>query len=509
MSAHLRLRCGTSFRPVLLRRPYSSKPHLQPQNEDARNILKDIEALELKDPRQLFDDGIFSREYDAESEAIKEEGWSNLPLSPIMDLQAWRRRTKGEKKTGKLHPSQMTEEELKLMKNPYDYSEANALATDVRQDSYYRRSLPKFFLQKLHPFNHPETKEPWILPVGLRSRDVSKVLTGISRYTGSNYNMTEFLKTRRWKKILEGKFVTNAIWRVEMADFILKQLRNRVYEEVVKSQRWIMSANRDGGKWEDMNIGCILVWENGDPEFQAANNNASEVSIAGSGETSSEISSEISEGVMDDVSSLNESLEDTVEQQQENVEQQEEYLEEGLEDRKEEREAVAEEHETGSRPWNLQRGRPASSSEMPSDVKFGAVRTLVKVKGNIVPSYKMHLLFGREKAADLKKELKIEDVVRKNVLLTSTRTMKPQTWLWRLAGYMRQEPFMSLFKEMDTLADNPRAINIDSLGVEGLSIENRTSDTSPSSEGRPSPTLVESNSVNGSLASGIEPSAAN
>ncbi|KAK6537843.1 hypothetical protein TWF694_010745 [Orbilia ellipsospora] len=501
MSTHLRLR--TSFRLILPRRPYSSKPHLEPKSEDAKRILKDIEALELKDPRQLFADEIFSREYDAESEAIKEEAWSDLPLSPIMDLKVWRRRLKGQRKLGKPHPSQMTEEELKLMRNPY----ANALATNVRQDSYYRRTMPSFFLQKLHPFNHPETKEPWILPVGIRSADKSKVLTGVSKYMGLNYNMTEFLKTRRWKKLLDGRFVTNAIWRVEMSDFILKQLRNRVYEEVAKSQRWIMSANKNGGKWEDMNIGCILVWENGDPEFQAANKDSSELSSKGASKVPDTVSNE----VMDDISSLGESLGD-VGEQQEGLGVKQEDLEERLEEQQEDlegqedQEAVVVTKTTGNRPWYFRRGRPAS--EVPSDVRFGVVRILVNIKGNIVPSYNMHLLFGREKAAELKKQLKIEDTVRRNVLLVSTRTMKPQTWLWKLAGYMRQETLTPLFKEMDALSDNPQAIDIKSLDIDGLGIENGNVDKSPARDG-PSPTVVESSSKNGSLASGIEPSAAN
>ncbi|EPS43818.1 hypothetical protein H072_2094 [Dactylellina haptotyla CBS 200.50] len=389
MSIYLRLAAPCRRRPItLVRRVYSSKATLQPKDEDALKIWEDIEALELTDATQLFDQEIFSRDDDDDGEGL------DLPVSPIMDRKAWKRRFKSEKKLPKPHPSEMTADELNLMKNPY----ANALATVVRQESYFRRRLPTAFLQKMHPFVHPETREPWILPTGNKTTDKSLVLTGISKYIGNSHTGVEFLNSKRWKRLLETKFVVSAVWRMDMTEFVLKQLRKRVYEEVAKSQRWIMSANRDGGKWEDLSIGCLLVWENGDPNFAKAAGESSETG-------------------------------DSVEDISENsASDQEPTSEDGKQ-------------------------RPTATRAAGS--QFGAVRTLVEVKGKIIPSYNMHLLLGTEQAAALKKQLKIEPVVRKNVLLISPRTMKPQTWLWKLAGYMREQPGVSLFENVDNPAPGP------------------------------------------------------
>ncbi|RVD87687.1 uncharacterized protein DFL_001904 [Arthrobotrys flagrans] len=397
------------YRPrisILQRRLYGSKTSEQ-VNEDVLKILEDISALELKDPKQIFDDDIISRVEDIDF------GEDGLPVSPIMDGKAWKRRFKQPRKLKKCHPSEMTEEDWKLMKNPY----ANTLISAVRQDGYYRRVFPTFFLQKMHAFVNPETKVPWLLPMGIRSRDETKVVTGISKYVGGNHQHIEFLKSKRWRKLQDTRFVTSAVWRLDMEDFILKQLRNRVYDEVAASQRWIMSANRDGGKWEDMQIGCLLVWENGDPNFQVPVD-----------------SEEASAGEMTPRDKVKPTL----------VE--EEVKEEG--EVKEEEEAVKEEEEREAAGDEVVMHEDIQAKSTAAALEVAASRTLVEVKGKLVPSYKMHLLLGRTRAAELKKQLKIEDAVRKNIILISQRTVKVQMWLWRLSGYARQ-PETSLFEEYD------------------------------------------------------------
>ena len=268
----------------------------------------------------------------------------------------------------------------------------------------------------MHAYVNPETKEPWLLPMGIRSRDDTKVVTGISKYVGGNYQHVEFLKSKRWRKLQDTRFVTSAVWRLDMEDFILKQLRNRVYEEVAASQRWVMSANRDGGKWEDMQIGCLLVWENGDPDFQVSTTTVdSEEPSAG------EVAPQIKP-------------EPTAAEEKAQEEGGEEVAVEG-EKKGTEDEVVVDE--------DIRAKYTAEALEV------AASRTLVEIKGKLVPSYKMHLLLGRTRAAELKKQLKIEDAVRKNIILISPRTVKVQMWLWRLSGYARQ-PETSLFEEYDT-----------------------------------------------------------
>ncbi|KAK6351584.1 hypothetical protein TWF718_004741 [Orbilia javanica] len=397
MSVYLRAIAPSRPRiSILQQRLYSSKTPEQ-ANEDALKILEDISALELKDPKQIFDDDIISQVEDPDfGEGDGEDG---LPVSPIMDGKAWKRRFKQPRKLEKCHPSKMTEEDWKLMKNPY----ANTLITAIRQEGYYRRVFPTFFLQKMHAFVNPETKEPWLLPMGIRSRDETKVVTGISKYVGGNHQHVEFLKSKRWRKLQDTRFVTSAVWRLDMEDFILKQLRSRVYEEVSASLRWIMSANKDGGKWEDMQIGCLLVWENGDPDFQPS-------TVVGSEEAST--------------------------------------LEVGPPD-----EANPEILEGEVKGDEVVMDEDIQAKSTAAAVEAAASRTLVEVKGKLVPCYKMHYLLGRTRAAELKKELKIEDAVRKNIILVSQRTAKVQMWLWRLSGYARQ-PGTSLFGEYDRKSDH-------------------------------------------------------
>ncbi|KAK6520689.1 hypothetical protein TWF506_000938 [Arthrobotrys conoides] len=403
------LRAVAPCRPrilILQRRLYGSKTPEQ-LNEDALKILEDISALELKDPKQIFDDDIISREDDFDFG--ENDGEDGLPVSPIMDGKTWKRRFKQPRKLKKRHPSEMTEEDWKLMKNPY----AKTLITAVRQDGYYRRVFPSFFLQKMHAYVNPETKEPWLLPMGIKSRDKTKVVTGLSKYIAGNYQHVDFLKSKKWRKLQDTRFVTSAVWRLDMEDFILKQLRNRVYEEVAASQRCIMSANRDGGKWEDMQIGCLLVWENGDPDFQVLTTTNSGI---GSEKVAPQAGAEPA----------------AVEEKEEEI-----VSIEG--------EVAVEKTVTKDEVVIDEDIYARSTAEA---LEVATSRSLVEIKGKLVPSYKMHLLLGRTRAAELKKQLKIEDIVRKNIILSNPRSVNVQMWLWKLSGYARQLE-TSLFKEHD------------------------------------------------------------
>ncbi|KAK6355305.1 hypothetical protein TWF696_004415 [Orbilia brochopaga] len=357
-------------------------------------------AVAVADNRPVFAD--LKRVFDGDFD-IEDIDLNDLPLSPIMDEKKWARRFKQDKKQGKLHPSEMSEEELALMRNPY----ANALASTIRLESWYRRSIPSFFLQKLQVRVHPETKDPWILPVGIRSRDAYKVTPGGSKYIGLNYTAVDFLKSRRYKKLQDQKFVISAVWRRDTADFVLKQLRERVCEEVADCQRCIMSANRDGGKWEDMRLGCLLVWEQ--PPTQ---------------------------GTVESVEPTPNATEDAAE--------------ESVADQ-------ASDIETRTEP---DVNRPTREKKDETTSPGVGARVLVEVKGKLIPSYYMPLLLGSEQAAELKKQLKIEPVVRKNIVVSSPRSMKAQTWLWKLGGYLR-EPNTSLFSDIDAARQSEREFVID------------------------------------------------
>ncbi|KAF3901662.1 hypothetical protein ABW21_db0208365 [Orbilia brochopaga] len=384
MSVYRRAAALRARPPYIQLRAYASTAAPQPTSQD--DVAK-------ADNRAIFAD--LKRVYNADFD-VEDLDLEDLPLSPIMDEKQWARRFKQDRKQGKLHPSQMNEEELALMRNPY----ANALMSDVRQDAWFRRAMPNFFLLKLQVRVHPESKDPWILPVGIRSRDAHKVTPGTSKYVGMNYTAVEFLKARRYKKLQDQKFVISAVWRRDTADVVLKQLRERVYEQVADCQRCIMSANRDGGKWEDMQLGCLLVWEDSPPTPDT---------VDGAGPTMEATEGTVGEG----------------------------ELTPGIETPME------------PRPTEARKDEPAP-------IGVGA-RTLVEVKGKLIPSYQMDVLLGRELAAELKKQLKIEPVVRKNIVVLSPRTMEAQSWLWRLAGYLRQ-PGASLFSDIDAARQGEREV---------------------------------------------------
>ncbi|KAI1090755.1 hypothetical protein F5B19DRAFT_461510 [Rostrohypoxylon terebratum] len=86
----------------------------------------------------------------------------DLPLSPIMDPTYWeatRRHHVPKAKPGK--PQNSVERQLRA--NPF----AKALATPVRNCCMTRVRLPSFFLQNFNVVSHPESGNPWLIPVSL------------------------------------------------------------------------------------------------------------------------------------------------------------------------------------------------------------------------------------------------------------------------------------------------------------------------------------------------------
>ncbi|KAI0896351.1 hypothetical protein F4806DRAFT_466991 [Annulohypoxylon nitens] len=96
-----------------------------------------------------------------ENKAV-ETAVGDLPLSPIMDPTYWeatRRHQTPKAKAGK--PQNSVERQLRA--NPF----ANALATPVRNCCMTRARLPSFFLQDFNVVSHPESGNPWLIPVSL------------------------------------------------------------------------------------------------------------------------------------------------------------------------------------------------------------------------------------------------------------------------------------------------------------------------------------------------------
>ncbi|KAI0884068.1 uncharacterized protein GGS22DRAFT_18685 [Annulohypoxylon maeteangense] len=96
-----------------------------------------------------------------ENKAV-ETAVGDLPLSPVMDPTYWeatQRYQAPKPKPGKAQNSV----ERQLRANPY----AKALAMPVRKCVMTRVRLPHFFLQDFNLVSHPETGNPWLIPVSL------------------------------------------------------------------------------------------------------------------------------------------------------------------------------------------------------------------------------------------------------------------------------------------------------------------------------------------------------
>ncbi|KAI1451856.1 hypothetical protein F4805DRAFT_69588 [Annulohypoxylon moriforme] len=98
---------------------------------------------------------------DPENKTV-ETAAGDLPLSPIMDPTYWeatRRHQVPKARPGK--PQNSVERQLRA--NAF----AKALATPVRRCVISRVRLPSFFLQDFNIVSHPETGNPWLIPVSL------------------------------------------------------------------------------------------------------------------------------------------------------------------------------------------------------------------------------------------------------------------------------------------------------------------------------------------------------
>ncbi|KAI0376342.1 hypothetical protein F5Y04DRAFT_212426 [Hypomontagnella monticulosa] len=104
---------------------------------------------------------------DSESKTI-ETAVGDLPLSPVMDPTFWEARRQHQvpkAKPGK--PQNSVERQLRA--NPF----AKALATSVRMCTITRNRLPAFFLQDFNLVAHPETGDPWLIPNSILPDDPS------------------------------------------------------------------------------------------------------------------------------------------------------------------------------------------------------------------------------------------------------------------------------------------------------------------------------------------------
>ncbi|PWW75343.1 hypothetical protein C7212DRAFT_345335 [Tuber magnatum] len=150
----------------------------------------------------------------------------NLPLSPIEDPIKYVKYSKAHPKAGRpLKNAPLPDPELRLTKNPY----AHMLAQPVRQEFEYHRRLPRAFLIRFKHLVHPETRETWIVPDGLRQTDDQRGRVREGKWVMGNINMMRLLKkqAKRFSEVGE-----NPVFPEDMAESVRDLMRKRVFDEL-------------------------------------------------------------------------------------------------------------------------------------------------------------------------------------------------------------------------------------------------------------------------------------
>lgn len=124
---------------------------------------------------------------------------------------------------------------------------AHALASPVRLERSASILLPSHLLLSLHLKPHPETQEPWLLPLSISAPRVPKNHGPPIRFLASMHN-TAYLtrKKAHWRPAIERRFTTllgttaleKLVWREDMPDLILKLLRDRAVEKLSWYFKW-------------------------------------------------------------------------------------------------------------------------------------------------------------------------------------------------------------------------------------------------------------------------------
>ncbi|KAH8652186.1 hypothetical protein BX600DRAFT_89482 [Xylariales sp. PMI_506] len=140
-----------------LRRPYSSESSGQPDPAKAGSSPAVTTTTTRGDNIRIN-----------HNDKTVETSVGSLPLSPVMDPAFWEARERYKARKPKAaRPENAFERQFR--KNPF----AQALATPMRFEVATKLRLPSFFLQDFKLVAHPETGEPWWLPMNLELAESS------------------------------------------------------------------------------------------------------------------------------------------------------------------------------------------------------------------------------------------------------------------------------------------------------------------------------------------------
>ncbi|KAF2870938.1 hypothetical protein BDV95DRAFT_628861 [Massariosphaeria phaeospora] len=158
-----------------------------------------------------------------------------LPLPPVLDPAVLSQRAQWQQTKAQPDVNSFTPFQKKLWENTY----AHALASDVRQCRSTMILLPSALLVSLHPRPHPETSDPWLLPVNLTT--TSKQLGPPLRFLGRRSVVAELGRKAGWKSGLNERFtqklgrkIGKMVWREDMSDLILSLLQKNLLNKL----RW-------------------------------------------------------------------------------------------------------------------------------------------------------------------------------------------------------------------------------------------------------------------------------
>ncbi|KAF2007958.1 hypothetical protein P154DRAFT_453300 [Amniculicola lignicola CBS 123094] len=155
-----------------------------------------------------------------------------LPLPPLLDPIAIDERSRWEVKKARPNVEKFTPFQKKFFENPY----AHTLATPARRDRILDVNLPAAFLATFHARAHPETEEPWLLPVSLTT---SKKHLGTAVRVVNSKIFIENINRRIWgryNRLVEklGSKVQKIIFREDMATLILSLMQKSLFSKL----RW-------------------------------------------------------------------------------------------------------------------------------------------------------------------------------------------------------------------------------------------------------------------------------
>ena len=121
---------------------------------------------------------------------------------------------------------------------------AHALASPVRQCKITTMLYPSHLMVALHPRPHPETGDPWLVPVSLTT---STKHLGLPYHFLGRYTIAKGLADKdAWRRGMYhrlaaalGRKVGKVVWREDLADLVLSLLRKKLFN----SLKWHFKRN--------------------------------------------------------------------------------------------------------------------------------------------------------------------------------------------------------------------------------------------------------------------------